>query len=326
MNSTPRADSKDVNDDKIARWGRSRNEGYRKFRHGFIQPAPLFFTQDHHPLPLGDIYRGRSAFLVCSGPSLAKLAEERAPAAGMTPREWFQRGPLAQPGVLKMGLNNSVKTVRPNLHVSVDSPAHWIRSLWLDPLITKFVPICLASKYVFNSDEWKFMEVRVGDCPNVVYYKRNEHFQAKQFLWEDCFNWGMHSEKGGGRSVMLPAIRILYTLGIRKVYLLGCDFNMSATSHYHFEQDRNKGSINGNTSTYKKLDGWFKELRPLFEKEDFHVYNCNPQSGLKAFDFVSFDDALTELQAHMDFVDYAQERTKGLYDTKDEDKRNGVGK
>jgi hypothetical protein len=80
----------------------------------------------------------------------------------------------------------------------------------MDPTIMKFVPICHASKFIFNSDEWKFMDVRVGDCPNIVYYKRNEHFKAKQFLWEDCINWGNHKDHGGGRSVMLAAIRILF--------------------------------------------------------------------------------------------------------------------
>ena len=69
IRAVPSAEAKDKNDDQIARWGRSCHEGYRKFKHNFLQPAPLFFTQDHHPLWLGDIYRGRSAFLIAGGPS-----------------------------------------------------------------------------------------------------------------------------------------------------------------------------------------------------------------------------------------------------------------
>lgn len=310
MKTSPGADSKDQNDTAIASWGRSRHEGYRKFNHGFVQPAPLFFTQDHHPLWLGDIYRGCSAFLIASGPSFLAL-----------PRE-----PLLHPGILTMGLNNSVKTFRPNLWCSVDSPDHWVRSLWFDPTITKFVPISHAGKKVFNSDEWKFTDKLVGDCPNVVYYKRNEHFKAKQFLWEDCFNWGNHKDHGGGRSVMLPAIRILFTLGVRRIYLLGCDFSMSQESKYHFEQDRNQGSLKGNNETYKKLDGWFRELRPLFEREGLHVFNCNKASGLKAFDHMPYEAAVAEAMEQMDGVDLAAERTLGLYDTKTKEKQAGVGK
>lgn len=274
------------------------------------QPSPMFFTRDGHPLWLGDFYRGRSAFLIGGGPSFAAL----------------DHSPLAQPGILTMGINNSPRTFRPNLWVSVDSPDHWIRSIWLDPTIVKFAPISHQGKKIFNSDTWQFMRQRVADCPSVVYYRRNEHFQHKQWLYEDCFNWGNHKNHGGGRSVLLPAIRILFLLGIRNVYLLGVDFNMSESSKYHFDQDRNPGSIKGNQSTYDKLNEWFKLLRPHFEKEGFFVYNCNPASNLKAFEHKSYKDALSESLGHMDYVDLANERTKGLYDTKTEDKAKGVGK
>ncbi|MBI5773971.1 MAG: hypothetical protein HZA89_09555 [Verrucomicrobia bacterium] len=310
LTETPVAGKKDVNDDRIARWGRSRHEGYHKFKHRFLQPAPLLFTQDHHPLWLGDLYRGRSAFLIAGGPSFATLDHAK----------------LHQPGVLTMGLNNSVKTFRPNLWTCVDSPDHFLRSIWLDPTIQKFVPICHAGKFIFNSDAWKFMELRVGDCPNMVYFKRNEHFKAKQFLWEDCINWGNHKELGGGRSVMLAALRILFTLGLRRVYLLGVDFTMNEQSKYHFEQDRHPGSIKGNNATYQQLNERFAELRPLFEQEDFHVLNCNPASNLKAFDFISFDEAVENVRDEFDFVDVRNERTKGLYDTKTKDKKEGKGK
>jgi hypothetical protein len=165
LSENPSGIAKEKNDERIARWGRSCHEGYRKFKHNFLQPAPLLFTQDHHPLWLGDIYRGRSAFLIAGGASFAALDHTK----------------LRQPGILTMGLNNSVKTFRPNLWCCVDSPDHFLRSIWLDPAIMKFVPICHASKFIFNSDEWQFMDLRVGDSTNVVYFKRNEHFQAKQF-------------------------------------------------------------------------------------------------------------------------------------------------
>jgi hypothetical protein len=307
LSESPVAERKDKNDDRIARWGRSRHEGFHKFKHRFLQPPPLLFTQDHHPLWLGDIYRGRSAFLIAGGPSFVKI----------------DRSMLRQPGILTMGLNNSVKTFRPNLWVSVDSPDHFLRSIWLDPTIMKFVPICHASKFIFDSDKWQFMDIRVGDCPNMVYYKRNEHFKAKQFLWEDCINWGNHKDHGGGRSVMLAALRILFILGIRRVFLLGVDFKMDQNRKYHLDQDRHKGSIGGNNATYQQLNARFKELRPYFKKEDFRIFNCNPNSKLKVFDFVSFEAAIQYALEEFDLVDVHNERTDGLYDMK---KEQGNGK
>lgn len=306
----PEGDARDRRDERIAKWGRSRHEGYRKFKHSFQQPPPMLFTQDHHPLWLADTYRARSAFLIGGGPSFRDV----------------DKAALLEPGVITMGVNNSVRTFRPNMHCSVDGPDHWVRSLWLDPRIQKFCPIDHAAKKIFNSDAWEFMGQRVGDCPNVVFYKRNEHFQAKQFLWEDTFNWGNHKNYGGCRSVLLPALRILFHLGFRKVFLLGVDLNMTEGSTYHFEQARSKGSVKGNNETYAKLKEWLAELRPLFEKEDFYVYNCNPSSNLKAFDFVPFADAMDDVRAHMDFVDVSSERTAGLYETKAEDKEKGINR
>jgi len=310
LNELPVSGSKDKNDDSIARWGRSRHEGYLKFKHNFLQPAPLLFTQDHHPLWLGDIYRGRSAFLIAGGPSFASLDHSR----------------LRQPGILTMGINNSIKTFRTNLWVCVDSPDHFLRSIWLDPTIMKFAPICHASKFIFNSDEWKFMDVRVGDCPNMVFYKRNEHFKAKQFLWEDCINWGNHKDHGGGRSVMLAAIRILFTLGIRRIYLLGADFKMDKNNKYHFAQDRKRNSISGNRETYIKLNKWLAELRPLFEAQDLLIFNCNSKSKLDAFDYVSFEEALSSVLTEFGNIDVKNERTQDLYDTKFEEKKLGKNK
>lgn len=296
--SVPQSECQDKNDDQISRWNRSRHEGLQVGQ--FYNAPPMFFSQDHHNLWLNDIYRGASAFLICSGPSFAQLDYKK----------------LYEPNMLTMGLNNSVKTFRPNMWVSVDSPDHFVRSIWLDSKIMKFVPICHSAKPIFNSDTWRWMDIKVGDCPNIVYYRRNEHFQAKQFLTEDTINWGDHKDYGGGRSVMLAAIRILYLLGVRRVFLLGCDFNMAEDKpqNYHFEQNRATGSIKGNNSTYKKLINRFEQLRPIFEERGFYVYNCNPDSGLKAFDFVSFDRAVELVNAEWGNIDVKNERTSGMYD------------
>lgn len=270
----------------------------------------MFFTQDHHPLWLGDIYRGRSAFLIAGGKSFAAL----------------DHAPLSQPGVLTMGVNNSVRTFRPNLWCSVDDPSHWIKSVWLDPLIQKFVPISHANKKIFDNDAWKFTSIKVGDCPNVVYFKRNEHFQPEQYLWEDCINWGNHKDLGGGRSVLLAAVKILFILGIRRLYLLGVDLAMSPDQTYHFAQRRHSGSVRGNNGTYEKLKEWFAILRPKFESEGFHVFNCNPDSQLKAFNVVSYKDALADCASQMGYADYSNERTLNLYDTEVREKEEGIGR
>ena len=186
-------------------------QGQRQFKHNYQQPSPLLFTADQHPLWLGDIYRGSSAFLIAGGPSFQEIDSSL----------------LRQPGILTIGVNNAPKSFRPNLWISADAPDRFLRSIWLDPTIMKFTAIMNSRGGIFNSDTWKYTGLTAADCPNVVYYKRNQVFKPEQFLFEDSFNWGNNQKDDKNRSVMQVALRLLFVLGIRRVYLLGVDFNMS---------------------------------------------------------------------------------------------------
>src|SRR5690606_12971941 len=117
-------------------------------------------------------------------------------------------------------------------------------------------------------------------------------FDAERFLDEPTISWGGAPKLGGVRSVLLPALRMLYHLGVRHVFLLGVDFNMSQSSKYHFSQERTEASIAGNTRTYKHLTEYFSLLKPIFEKCDFKVYNCNEHSNLTVFPFIDFQAAV----------------------------------
>ncbi len=264
-----------------------------------VQSPPLLFTGDGHSVPLGDVMRGCAAFLIAGGPSFASV----------------DRALLETPGCLTMGLNNSAKTFRPCLWCSVDDPSHFMKSIWLDPRILKFVPAEHARKPIFDNEAWQTSGILVGDCPNVLFYRRNERFDADRFLTEETINWGDHARHGGGRSVMLPALRLLHFLGVRTVYLLGVDFRMTADSTYHFEQDRSQGSIVGNTKTYHLMTQRFRALLPSFEEAGFAVYNCNPESALDVFPFVTLKEAIAAATAELPSR-IAAERTAGLYDRK----------
>ena len=287
--------SKDKNDDSRFRHARERHEGFDIGM--YLQPPAMLFTRDRHNIFFGDMYRGCSAFLIAGGPSFGDIDKEK----------------LNQAGALTMGINNSVRSFRPDLWVSVDNPTHFMKSIWYDPKITKFVPMCHTEKKIFDNEHWRMTNTKAGDCPNVFYYLRNEKFMAKRFLTEDSFNWGNHTKWGGQRSVMLVALRLLFYMGVRKVYLLGVDFNMDKETKYHFDQDRSKGSMNNNNKTYKALIERFKELKPYFDTYNFKVYNCNPNSALKVFPYVDFDSAIKEATSDMP-ADISNERTSGLYD------------
>jgi len=274
----------DGNDHRGLRHGRDRHVGF-SFESEYYQPMPMFFSAEGNSFPgLMGNYRGASAFLVCSGPSFAALDHE----------------PLKK--CFTFGVNNSVKTFRPNAWGCVDDPARFLKSIWLDPTIMKFVPFDHAEKPFWDNtkENWGPMinkatgqNYKVRECPNMVYFRRNEKFEASRWLWEYTINWGNHSRYGGGRSIMLASLRILFILGFRNVYLLGCDLNMDGDSHYHFDQDRTTSAQRGNMSTYKKMtEEYYPSLKKEFDKVGYNVYNCNPDSKLKVFPHVSYEDAL----------------------------------
>ena len=195
--------AKDQNDIDKLRYGRFRNMG-ATVASEFYQPCPFFFTRESSALSLVGMYRGGSAFLICSGPSFATL----------------DKNLLRTPGIWTMTTNNAVTSFRGNASVTVDDPCRFNASLWLDPTIMKFVPSSHFEKPLWDNrflgdkgQQWGLSSIVVGDCPAVVGYRRNEKFMPERFLYEDSINWGAHKRYGGGRSVMLAALRILFLLG-----------------------------------------------------------------------------------------------------------------
>lgn len=289
-------------DHRILRHGRDRYKGYRI---GIdVQTPPLLFTKDGHNVWLGDIYRGRSAFLVCGGPSLKQI----------------DLSLLNQRGILTYTLNNAVSVVRSQLWSCVDDPGHFVDVMWRDPAIMKLIPLDHMDKRFNVRDERGTLvpsKETVGEMPNVLGFRRNENFVAEQYLWESTVNWGNHSEWKdadgftGARSIMLAAVRILYYLGVRTVYLLGCDFKMEVgQQNYAFDQDRSPGSVRGNNYTYMVLNKRFDRLKPIFDEEGYQVFNCTPNSGLKAFPYKDYQAAVAEATASMP----KQIVTAGMYD------------
>jgi hypothetical protein len=228
-------------------------------------------------------FRGATCFLVCGGPSLNTL----------------DLSPLNQRGVLVAAVNNVAAThVRPQLWFSFDDPAHFVESIWQDPGIAKFVrEDRLGLRINKRSESGDFVAGdRVRDCPNVWGYKcengwKPEHFLASRFPTGGTE--GADQDPDGrafNKSVLLPALRILFDLGVRRVYLLGADFHMSPTEPYAFAEACDPTRAELNNQLFAWLDRRFREIRPFLDREKFKVWNATPGSKLTAFETVDYND------------------------------------
>lgn len=274
---------------------------------------PFFFDRHKNQMRFDNIYKDAHVFLIASGPSF---------------KDFPHKNKLRF--VQTMAMNNSFKALmpytRPNMWTAVDGPDKFLYTMWHDPQILKLVHDSNGNKMIWNNDIKLPEEKKVRDVPNVVYYRRGNIFNKKKYLTEDSANWGQNCEYkaengvNGKRSVMMATIKLLYMLGFRHVYLLGVDFNMDEKNKYSFEQSRKPSSIKGNSSTYKQLEYWFGQLQPIFLENKFYIYNLNPDSKLKAFPYMPFEEAFEQALGFVHdtekYVNGELEDTRNLYETR----------
>lgn len=267
-------------------------------------PGCLLQTASGCELDLYNQFQSSSAFLICSGPSLASV----------------DLSCLQSRGILTCSVNNAGTLFRSNLWVSYDSPGKFSESIWRDPAIWKFVPVQRLDKTIRRRNlagQLEETNETVKQMPSTFGFRANSIFRPEHWLTEDSINCGDNeadSEKlklPGARSVMLVALRLLHYLGIRRVFLVGCDFGMSfGGKNYAFEQTRTRRSVKLNNQIYRTLTVRFQQLLPYFKQDGFEIFNCNPQSGLRVFPFVDLEQAIGLATSMMP----NRINTSGMYD------------
>lgn len=245
-------------------------------------PALRFFTPEMETVSLANWYRGRSGFMLLSGPSTQELDLTL----------------LDQRGICVLATNNAWCVHRPNLWTCADPARGFHDKGWKDPGIIKLVPLPLYSSRLVSKDaDGKFRNSQwtAAEMPGVFFFPRNDRFNHETFFTESSVNWGVNSEAKcsvglkGGRSVLLQAFRLMVHLGFRRIYLLGADFKMNeGKQNYAFPQDRSESSIKGNNAAYGILNKRLTALRPAIEELGVEIFNCNPDSNLEAFDFAPY--------------------------------------
>lgn len=253
---------------------------------------------DRRRTPASDQLRGLlaggSAFLMGGGPSANELPLEL----------------LARRGCWTLGVNNAAghPRVRPQAFVCSDPPQKFSHSVWLDPAVMKFVPTpklggsrCKLRRKV--EGRFEPLDRTVSQCPNVWAFERwSWLWPDRRFFEGDGAMWGNHSagveRTGQPKTVctMLLGLRLLYFLGARRVYLVGVDFRMGPGYGYSFGQERDASACATNNSQFHVVNGWLCEMVRVraFEAFGLEVFNCFEHSGLRAFPYVPFEEAVAE--------------------------------
>lgn len=251
---------------------------------------------------LRDMLAGRPAFLVCGGPSAKQLPLEQ----------------LDQRGIYSLAVNNAAGFCRVNAFVCSDPPSKFHNGIWLDPNIDKFIPLPKLNKKRGRlrrkvGDEFEHLLDEQGDrisachCPRVWgFNRRSWMIPDESFFLEDGAAWGNHDSgvdrTGEEKTVctMLLGLRLLYYFGARRIYLVGVDFRMDPMKkpdeQYAWPETKEEEGVKSNNDQFKVVNRWLCKMedRGIFEKFGLQIYNCNPNSGLRAFAHVPFDLAIQD--------------------------------
>lgn len=257
---------------------------------------PLKMT-DRNGVPIPPIFSdhlaGGAAFLVCGGPSLNN-------------EPWHK---LGERGIFSLGVNNVAGKVPVRAFVASDemSKFHW--GIFTDENVMKFLPTPklqgrrgkLRRKY--DDGRFEYLKIKTHDCPNVWGFERRSWLMPDEtWFTEPSAAWG-NLDAGVKRTgqpktvcTMLLGLRILQYLGARRIFLLGVDFHMDPTKglydNYSFGEERDIDACRSNNKQFAVVNKWLCQLKPIFARFGFSVYNTNRHSHLRAFDYVPFETAL----------------------------------
>jgi hypothetical protein len=208
---------------------------------------------------------------------------------------------LRERGVLSIGINNAGAYAPVTAHTFGDEQIKFHSAMFLDPKVMSFVPFgkLFYPIQVKHAGQFYPTNIKPCDCPNVYGFSRESNYDAATFLTTLYAQWGNgHAEaeaKGTYRRLctMLFGFRLLHYLGCPRIYLIGADFNVpSAESGVPGYAWGDKASCNN--KIWFKIERYMQEIKPVMEAAGVTTYNCNPESKCEAFDYVSFDDAVTD--------------------------------
>jgi hypothetical protein len=207
------------------------------------------------------MYDGETLFLLGGSPKLRELPLDL----------------LRKPGVITLGMNNvPCFFPSPKLWVCADKPLCFSPHIWTSPEITKFTMISRRGLEVPDTGGKRIM-----DCPNVLFFGAHEKFTFKNFLDpnRDIVWW---------RSVFPIALQLAWRLGFKKVFLVGCGFNMSKRNgeQYAWKTKLTDDQAQYSHNTYTKDVDRLRALLPTFARRGFEVISSTPDS--RANEFLSY--------------------------------------
>ena len=225
-----------------------------------------FIGERRKAIDLDDIFSG-SCFLLGGAPSLKEVKDL-----------------LVNQPIVLAAMNNTATVVRPDVWVGLDVPANYSPSVLMDPAPMKFTYITRKDDLI-EGNPWR-------SIPNTYFMSSTKQPNAAFFFKDRDFCWG--------KNVFIIALQLLYRLGFRTVYTVGCEFNINKEYQYCYETKLNEAQVDWTSKTYDSALRGVREILPMAADFGFKLVSCTKNSKLNTLvEYEDFHEVLGRLRAQV---------------------------
>jgi hypothetical protein len=191
--------------------------------------------------------------------------------------------------VIVAAMNNTGTVVHPDIWIGADGAEYYSASILHDPTIMKFLRWHrLKTKTQEGVEAWRLPNMYfMPEDPTMAY---NNVFVPRHstVFWKNVFVMALH---------------VLYKLGFRRVFCVGCGFD--SKQPYCYKVPLKKKHFDYNQNSYNSAVSQVKRLLPFARKAGFEIVSCTPDSKLHdvGVPYVPLRDALAEYCKALPYID-----------------------
>lgn len=219
--------------------------------------------QGFKPFSLERKALGLDVFFCCPGPSLKFINPKILNGAGR----------------MVAAVNNSYPFVKPDIWFAMDDPNCYSREVFWEPFIKimrgGYQDRTCADREIDSNYNLYYADVKKYDSKNAIFNTKGEDVK---FVWE--------------KNVMATAFNVLFWMGAKRIYMIGCDLDNSKSDYHHGQKlsDKNK---NWNKRLYSDLFGWMKWLTEESVNYGIEIKSATENSKINTFmEYVPLKEAI----------------------------------
>ena len=209
-------------------------------------------TGSNDQLKLAGLYRGLDAFLCCPGPSLRGACQ----------------ADMAVPGAIVVAMNTAYPKICPDLFIGMDSPECYDSTLLGQPF-----PKVFGSRFVNDLYDGR----PLAEYPATWFLSGTPMESVFDYFTRDT-DTDNHVWNG---TTMETALHMLIGMGIKTIYLVGCD--MGGSKDYYDSRVLSDGQRQYNRSLYQKQVGAIRCIAETGAPRGVEIISCTEDSPLNKF-------------------------------------------